>query len=111
MSHCFQALANLRRFAGADKPPLVQHRHPAGQRKGLLQPVFRQDYANTQFPVNLAHRGQKIRRGNRVQLRGRLVQNQQIRLHNHNGGQIQQLLLASGKFRNILVKPILNTKV
>ena len=42
---------------------------------------------------------------------GWLVQNQHLRLHSHNGGQIQQLLLAAGEGGHIPMEPVLNAEI
>ena len=110
VSHGLQMAAGLCRRTGTQQPPLVHHRHNGGKGEGLLQPVLRQQNGGAQLPVDLAQHRQKVRRGDGVQLAGRLVQDQHVRLHGHDGGQIQQLLLPAGKLGHILVKPLLNTE-
>ena len=62
----------------------------------------------SQFAVDLAKRRKKIRRGNRVKLARRLVQNQHFWLQDHNGSEIQELLLPAGQLCDRLIKPFLN---
>ena len=57
--------------------------------KNILQTMLRNDNCGAQLPIDLPHSIQKIRSSDWVQLTGRLVQNQHLRLHRHNGGQIQ----------------------
>ena len=65
----------------------------------------------TQFHVDFPDGIQKVGSSNGVQLTGRLVQNQDFRLHRHDRSQIQQLLLTPGEIGYISVKPILNSKI
>ena len=63
-----------------------------------------------QLPVDFFQCIQKIGGGNGVQLAGGLVQDQNFRLHDHHGGQIQQLLLPAGERRYLPVEPILDAE-
>ena len=72
--------------------------------------MLRQHHGGAQLPVDLSQHRQKIRGGDGVQLAGGLVQNQHVRLHGHDGGQVQQLLLASGQLGNVPVKPVLDAE-
>ncbi len=110
MALLLQGHAHLLRRAGAEKAPLVHDRHRGGQGERLLQPVLRQDDGGAQLPVDLPEGGQKIAGGDRVQLAGGFVQNQNRGLHGHDGGQIQKLLLPAGQLRHIFIKPGLNTE-
>ena len=72
--------------------------------------MFGQEDGRSQFAVDLAKRRKKIRRGNRVELARRLVENQNFRLEHYNGCEIQELLLPTGQLRNGFVKPFLNSE-
>ena len=65
----------------------------------------------TQFNVDFPDSVQKVRCRNGVQLTGRLVQDQDLRLHSHNRSQIQQLLLTAGKIGHLPMEPVLNAKI
>ena len=92
-------------------PALSHHQQPVAHRDDLLQAVLGDDDGSAQFPVQLAHGGDEIRRGNGIQLGGRLVQDEEFRLHDHDSSQVQQLLLTAGKGRNVLVEPALNAEI
>ena len=77
----------------------------------ILQSVLRDDDGGAQFHIDLADRIQKIRCGNGIQLAGGFIQNQHLRLHGHDGSQVQQLLLTAGQVRYIPVKPVLDTEI
>ena len=100
-------------FAGRpvrDKPPPVHHQNTVRERERFLQPVFREKDRGTKLSVHLADGGQEIRGGNGVKLAGGLVQNEDGGLHGHDAGQVQQLLLAPGEFRHVLIKPGLDAE-
>ena len=79
--------------------------------ENVLQPVLGDDHRSAQLNVDLPDGIQKIRGGNGVQLAGRLVQHQNIRLHGHDGGQIEKLLLSAGQLRHIPVEPALDAEI
>ncbi len=85
--------------------------HPIADRKHVFQPVLREENGSAQLPVQSGDGVQKVSRGDGVQLTGGFVQNQHIRLHGHDGGQIQQLFLPPGKLRHVGVKPVLNAEI
>ena len=70
--------------------------------------MFRQDDRRAKLPIDLAEGGKKIGRRNRVELARRLVQNQHLWLQDHNGSEIQELLLPTGQLCDRLIKPFLN---
>ena len=72
--------------------------------------MFGQDDRRSQLAVDLAEGRQKIRRGNGVELARRLVEDQHLRLQNHDGSEIQELLLPAGQLCDRLVKPFLNAE-
>ena len=90
---------------------LFHHYNPVSGMIDILQPMLRDNDGGSQFDVDLTDSIQKIRCCNGIQLAGRLIQNQYLRLHRHNGRQIQKLLLTAGKGRYIFMKPALNTKI
>ena len=69
------------------------------------------DHRGSQFDIDFPDSIQEIRGCNGIQLTGRLVQDQHLRLHGHDGCQVQQLLLTAGKVTYIPMEPILDTKV
>ena len=110
MAQGFQLTAHLLGGAGAQEPAPVHHRHGGGQGKGFFQPVLRQHHGSAQLPVDLPQHRQEVRGGDGVQLAGRLVQDQHVRLHGHHRGQVQQLLLSAGQLRHVPVKPVLDAE-
>ena len=72
--------------------------------------MLRQQDGGAQLTVDLAQHRQKVRRGDGVKLAGGLVQDQHVRLHGHDGCQIQKLLLAAGQLRHVLMKPPLDAE-
>ena len=90
---------------------VLHDHHPIRCVINILQTVFGDENGGTQFQIDFANRVQKIRCCNGVQLAGRLIQNQYLRLQGHDGSQIQQLLLTAGKGCHILMKPALDAKI
>ena len=111
MSHIVKALSDLRWGSRCDHAPAVHNQKAVRPRYDILQPVFGKQNSRSDVPVDLPHRLQKIRGGNRIQLAGRLVQNQQPRVHGHDRGQVQQLLLPAGELRHIAHKPVLDSEI
>ena len=72
--------------------------------------MLAEQHRRAKLAVDLPEDGQKFRRGDRVQLARRLVQDQKIRLHDHHGRQIQHLLLPAGEGRDVPVKPVFNAE-
>ena len=83
-----QRFAHFVRCAGVQQPPFVHDSHARGQREGFLQPVLGEHHRRAEFAVDLADGREKIGRRNGVELAGRLVQDQQPRLHSHNGREV-----------------------
>ena len=69
------------------------------------------DDGRAELGVDLAYGVEKIARGDGVKLARRLVENQHLRLHRHDGSEIQKLLLPAGERGHIAVEPVLNAKV
>ena len=69
------------------------------------------DDGRAELGVDLAHGVEKIARGDGVQLARRLVKDQHLRLHRHDRGEIQKLLLPAGERGHVAVEPVLNAKV
>ena len=93
-SHCGRRL--LRR-TGGQQPPLLEHDEVVGQRHSLLQPLLGQQDRQPQLLVELAQRVQKGARRDGVELARRLVQNEHVRPHDHDGREVEHLLLAAGE--------------
>ena len=90
---------------------MLHDHHPVGGGEHILQTVFREDDGGAQLLIDLFDGVEEVRRGDGVQLAGRLVQNEHLRLHGHDGGQVQQLLLPPGEFADILMEPALDAEV
>ena len=104
----FQLRAHFGGRAGAKEFTAVHDRHARGKRERFFQAVFRQDDRRAKLPVDLAEGGKKVGCGNRVKLARRLVKNQHLRLQDHDGSEIQELLLPAGQLCDRLIKPCLN---
>ena len=89
----------------------IHHDRPVRIGENILQPVLCDDNGSAKLRIDLTDGVEKIRCGNGVKLAGRLVQNQNFRLHCHNGSKIQKLLLTAGEGGNILMKPILDAEI
>ena len=80
-----QKIADLSRRTIRQDPPLIHDDHPVGRMIDIFKPVFRDQYGRSQLQVYLANSVEKVRRRNGIQLAGRLIQDQYVRLHGHNG--------------------------
>ena len=67
-----------------DDPATIHDDEPVGHRDHILQPMLTNEDRGTQFPVDAAQGLQEIRGSDGVQLAGRLVQDQKLRLQNHD---------------------------
>jgi len=116
--HCgeHRAAAGAERLADAGGRPLAHDPAPAEhddvgrKREDLLEPVLRQQDRGAELAVDPAQRREKIGRGDRVELRGGLVEQQAARLHRHDRGEIEQLLLSAGQLADGLVEPALDAE-
>ena len=97
--------------AGGQQPPLLEHDEVVGQRHSLLQPLLGQQDRQPQLLVELAQRVQKGARRNGVELARRLVQNEHVRPHDHDGREVEHLLLAAGERGHVAVEPVGNAEV
>ena len=104
-------LAHLPCRSVVQKPPLVHDKQPARRRDDFLQTVLDHYYGKAHVRVEFADRCDKIGRRNGVQLAGGLVQDQQTRLHHHYGRQVQKLLLAAGKIRDVHLEPVFYVEI
>ena len=104
----FQLRAYVRGRTGAKERSFVHDGHARGEGEGFFQAVFGQKDRRAKFAVDLAEGGKEIRRGDGVELARRLVQNQHFWLQDHNGSEIQELLLPTGQLCDRLIKPCLN---
>ena len=93
--HLAQPPRNRARRIAGDDPPAIHHRHAIGGIKDILQTVFGNDHRRAQFQIDLAHRVQKIGSRDGIQLAGGFIENQYVRMHRHDGSQIQQLFLTA----------------
>ena len=105
-----QSANRSRGVIGNDFTALHDH-HPVGGVVDVLQAMLRNDDGGAQLQIDLADRIQEIRGRNGVQLAGGLIQDQDFRLHGHDGRQVQQLLLTTGQICHIPVEPILDAKI
>ena len=101
----------LLRRTGGQQPPLLEHDEVVGQRHGLLQPLLGQQDRQPQLLIELAQRVQESTRRDGVELARRLVQNEHIRPHDHDGREVEHLLLAAGKRGHTAVEPVGNAEV
>ncbi|MNW51426.1 hypothetical protein D3C74_289110 [compost metagenome] len=76
--------------------PFFQQQHPVSQRQHLFQAVLANDDRHRHLFIQPVQRLEELPRGDRIKLRGRLVQQQQLGLQQQNRGQVQQLLLPAG---------------
>ena len=101
----------LLRRTGGQQPPLLEHDEMIRQRHGLLQPLLRQQDREPQLLVELAQRVQESTRRDGVELARRLVQNEHIRPHDHDGGEVEHLLLPAGERLHVALKPVGNAEI
>ena len=106
----FQLRAHFGGRAGAKELAAVHDRDTRRKGERFFQTMFGQEDGRSQFAVDLAKRRKKIRRGNGVELARRLVENQHLRLQDHNGSEIQELLLPTGQLCDRLIKPCLDAE-
>ena len=103
-------LADLPGAVVGHKTSLLHNQHPVGHGENILRPVLGDQHRGAQLLIDFFQSIQEIRGCNGVQLAGGLIQDEDFRLHGHNGGQIQQLLLAAGELGHIPVIPALNAE-
>ena len=101
----------LLRRAGGKQPSPLEHDEMIRQRHGLLQPLLRQQDREPQLLVELAQRVQESTRRDGVELARRLVQNEHIRPHDHDGGKVEHLLLAAGERVHVALEPVGDAKI
>ena len=89
---------------------VFQHTDPIRHGKEFFQTVFCENDRCSQFPVDSGKHLKKFSGCQRIQLTGRLVQKQHLRLHNHDRSQVQHLLLTARQLPRRLVIPALNTE-
>ena len=101
----------LLRRTGCKQSPLLEHDEMIRQRHGLLQPLLGQQDRETELLVELAQRVQKRARRDGVELARRLVQNEHIRPHDHDGGEVEHLLLPAGERLHVALEPVGNAEI
>ena len=101
----------LLRRTGGQQPPLLEHDEVVGQRHSLLQPLLGQQDRETELLVELAQRVQKRARRDGVELARRLVQNEHVRLHDHDRGEVEHLLLPAGERLHVALEPVGNAEI
>ena len=106
-----QQLADVLGAIVGNHPATVHDDGAVSIGEDIFQPVLRDDNSGAKLHVDLPDGIQKVAGGNGVQLAGGFIQNQHLRLHGHDGGQIQKLLLAAGEIGHIPVEPVLNAKI
>ena len=72
--------------------------------------MLAEHHSRAELAVDAPERGEKLRRGNGVELARRLVEQQHRRLHHHDGRQIEQLLLPARQLGDGPVKPVLDAE-
>ena len=106
-----EQLPDVRGRAVCDDLPAVHHDGAVGIGEDVLEPVLGDDDGRAELGVDLAHGIEKIARGDGVKLARRLVEDQHLRLHRHDGSEIQKLLLPAGERGHIAVEPVLNAEI
>ena len=106
-----QCTADLARRAVGSDAAAMHHDHAVGAGQHVLESVLGQDDRQSQFAVDAVDRRQKIRRCDGVQLRGRFVEQQHVRMQRHDRREIQKLKLTAGQFVRRLVKPRLDAEI
>ena len=106
-----EQLPDGRGRAVCDDLPAVHHDGAVGVGENVLEPVLGDDDGRAELGVDLAHGIEKIARGDGVKLARRLVEDQYLRLHRHDGSEIQKLLLSAGERGHIAVEPVLNAEI
>ena len=101
----------LLRRTGGQQPPLLEHDEMIRQRHGFLQPLLRQQDREPELLVELAQRVQKRARRDGVELARRLIQNEHIRPHDHDGGEVEHLLLPAGERVHVALEPVSNAEI
>ncbi len=91
--------------------PGVHDEHLVRPGDHVLETVLREQHRGPDVPVDLLDRLQEIRGGDGIQLGGGLIQQQQLRVHGHDGRQVQELLLPSGQIRHIPIEPLVDAEV
>ena len=89
---------------------LIQDDEPVRHWDHIFQPMLTDQDGRAQLSVDAAKGLQEVCCCNGVQLAGGLVQDQHIRLQNHDGGQIQKLLLTAGELGHFHVEPGLDAE-
>ena len=111
MSPAPQPAAYLGGRAGTQQAAAVQHGGVGGKGQRLLQPLLGQQDREPQLLVELAQRVQKRARRDGVELARRLVQNEHIRPHDHDGGEVEHLLLPAGERVHVALEPVGNAEI
>ena len=106
-----EELAHLFGRVVSQNPPVFHDHAAVGGVEDVLQAMLGDKHGGAQLPVDFLHGVEKVRGGNGVKLAGGLVQDQDLGLHGHDRGQVQQLLLPAGELRHIPVKPALDAEI
>ena len=93
-----------------DERALVQDEEPVRHGDHILQTVLADEHGGAQLPVDAADGLQKVRGGDGVQLTGGLVEDEELGLEDHDGGEIQKLLLTAGELVGLQVEPGLDAE-
>ena len=88
----------------------IQNDEPVRHWDHIFQPMLTNQDGSPKLPVDAAKGLQEVCCCNGVQLAGGLVQDQHLRLQNHDGGQIQKLFLTAGELGHFHVKPGLDSE-
>ena len=106
-----EQLPDVRGCVVRDDLSAVHHDGAVGVGENILEPVLGDDDRRAELGVDLAHGVEKIACGDGVELARRLVEDQHLRLHRHDGSKIQKLLLPAGKRGDVAVEPVLNAEI
>ena len=70
-----------------------------------------EEHGQAEIPVETAERGDELGGGDRVELSRRLVEDQNLRLHDDHAREVEQLLLPAGERRRRLREPVLDPEI
>ncbi len=104
-------LHRLARLTAGKEMSRSQKQQSVGHGENLLGAVFDHDDRQPELPVQPGNRREKIFRGNRVKLCRRLVEQEDLRLHDHDRGEVEQLLLSTGQLGGFALEQVIHAEI